>query len=62
MGNRVAEAGKVIKTVDHIDDISKVGTLTKLAAKTSNLVFDSAGYHVTNTILRNALNGESLTE
>ena len=61
-GNRVAEAGKVIKTVDHIDDISKVGTLTKLAAKTSNLVFDSAGYHVTNTILRNALNGESLTE
>ena len=62
VGNRVAEAGKVIKTVDHIDDISKVGTLTKLAAKTSNLVFDSAGYHVTNTILRNALNGESLTE
>lgn len=62
VSNRVAEAGKVIKTVDHIDDISKVGTLTKLAAKTSNLVFDSAGYHVTNTILRNALNGESLTE
>ena len=62
VGNRVAEAGKVIKTVDHIDDISKVGTLTKLAAKTSNLVFDSAGYHVTNTILRNALNGETLTE
>ena len=62
MGNRVTEAGKAIKTVDHIHDISKVGTLTKLAAKTSNLVFDSAGYHVTNTILRNALNGETLTE
>lgn len=62
MGNRVAEAGKAIKTVDHIHDLSKVGTLTKLAAKTSNLVFDSAGYHVTSTVLRNALNGETLTE
>ena len=62
MGNRVAEAGKVIKTVDHIDDISKVGTLTKLAAKGTHLVFEGVGFHVTSTVLRNALNGETLTE
>ena len=62
MGNRVAEAGKVIKTVDHIDDISKVWTLTKLAAKGTHLVFEGVGFHVTSTVLRNALNGETLTE
>ena len=62
VGNRVAEAGKVIKTVDHIDDISKVGTLTKLAAKGTHLVFEGVGFNVTSTVLRNALNGKTLTE
>ena len=59
---RIAEAGKVIKTVDRIHDISKVGTLTKLAAKGTHLVFEGAGFHVTSTVLRNALNGKTLTE
>ena len=62
MGNRVAEAGKAVKTVDHIHDLSKVWKLTELAAKGTHLVFDGVGFHVTSTVLRNALNGETLTE
>ena len=62
MGNRVAEAGKAVKTVDHIHDLSKVWKLTELAAKGTHLVFEGVGFHVTSTVLRNALNGETLTE
>lgn len=62
VGNRVAEAGKAVKTVDHIHDLSKVWKLTELAAKGTHLVFEGVGFHVTSTVLRNALNGETLTE
>lgn len=62
VGNRVAEAGRAIKTVDHIHDLSKVWKLTELAAKGTHLVFEGVWFHVTSTILRNALNGETLTE
>ena len=62
MGNRVAEAERAIKTVDHIHDLSKVWKLTELAAKGTHFVFEGVGFHVTSTVLRNALNGETLTE
>ncbi|MFC2495494.1 MAG: hypothetical protein ACFNWZ_04835, partial [Candidatus Absconditicoccaceae bacterium] len=46
----------------HIDDLAKVGKLTDHLARGSHLLFEGTGFHLSSTVLRNALHGKNLTD
>ena len=46
----------------HIDDLAKVWKLTDHLARWSHLLFEGTWFHLSSTVLRNALHGKNLTD
>ncbi|RKW24004.1 hypothetical protein D8B45_02770, partial [Candidatus Gracilibacteria bacterium] len=46
----------------HLNDLAKIGKLTDHLARGSHLLFEGTGFHLSSTVLRNALHGKNLTD
>lgn len=51
-----------INQIVHIKDFKQISNLTHLTAKGSHLICEGVGFHLSSTILRNALSGESISK